>query len=326
MKNPEKLVNNAVFRNLVRFAGPLKAREAIRRTLRPIVLPPRKMRALRGRVVTYLQRYFPDFDEAEVQRRADAFVYHWGAKFAEDCVVLNVANVEQVIHTCQRYVEYVDRERAYEALDRGAGTLFVGSHVGAVAFGVLALATLYFLLPPEQRPDVRVCAEPEVERFPQVVTGLEQAIRDYGARGRFLFPAKDRQAAAREIAEVLQGGGVVTTNLDVLVGGSSRRVFTLFGRARVYLPALVGAARSALRSGATVVPWVGFRTEHGFRLCVEPPIGPVPCLGVDVPDDHPELMELCERLRQALERWIVAQPEQWVYWDRLHQRLVQDAP
>jgi len=128
---------------------------------------------------------------------------------------------------------------------------------------------------------------------------------------------------ATQMLETLQLRGVVTTNLDVLHGGTSSRVFDLLGR-RVFLPSLVGAAKVALRTGATVLPFVTARTDEGFRVRLERPFGPVPELGSQLPGDPPELTALCERLRVLLEGWIAELPEQWVYWDRLHKRLAEE--
>ncbi|MFH1132832.1 MAG: hypothetical protein V1754_15975, partial [Pseudomonadota bacterium] len=196
--------------------------------------------------------------------------------------------------------------------------------------GTTAFLSLYLTVPQELYPVTRLCAEPEAERFPSVLKNLQVVLKDYGGDVDFILTRRDNKTISTQICDTLSAGGLVTTNLDVLMGGGSRMVFPLFGGnvnqrvARVYLPALVGAAKTALRTGSTLLPWINLRTKTGFRLILEDPIGPVPCLGQSVPDDHPELLALCERLRIILERWIVQNPEQWTYWDRLHKRLVQE--
>ena len=87
------------------------------------------------------------------------------------------------------------------------------------------------------------------------------------------------------------------------------------------LPALVGAAKMALSTGATILPWLCLRTRVGYRLEILPPLGPVKRLR-QADETHPEVQALCGRLRAILEGWIHDQPAQWVYWDRLHKRLI----
>ena len=161
-----------------------------------------------------------------------------------------------------------------------------------------------------------------MERYPLFLENIEQAIREYGGRGGLILTGGGFRQVATRMHEVLSGKGMVTTNLDVLMGGASEMSLSLFGRARVRLPALVGAAKVALRTGSVVLPWVNLRSGSGFRLRLEEPIGPLPRLGREVGEDHPELTALCERLRYVLEGWITSQPEQWSYWDRFHHRLL----
>jgi len=325
MKRPEQLINNALFRALVNTTDLLTAREVLRRALLPLALPPARRRRVRERVAGHLRRCFPGEGEAAVRARAEAFIYHWSAKFAEDALALNLGGLEQWRRAVNRHVQIRAGYRVRAALDRGRGILLVGSHVGSTSFCTNALLSVFSAIPAERWPVARLCAEPEIEAFPHVKAKVEEVLRDYGGDVGFIYTSWDRQRIARTMTETLDGGGLVSTNLDVLLGGSSSLPFSLFGgRARVYLPALVGAARAALRSGATVLPWVNHRTETGFSIAVERPIGPLPRLGRTIPDDHPELLALCEALRGRLERWITARPEQWVYWDRLHHRLVQE--
>jgi lauroyl/myristoyl acyltransferase len=323
MKNPERLVNNALLRGLVAQAGLLGAREIIRRSLLPLVVSPAKQRALRERVKQYLTAYFPEFDAAERERRANAYLYHFGCKFGEDCIVLNVPNVPAFIRLFNEHMVYRGAHYFREAVYRPGGVVVVGSHVGAVTLGTTGFFNLYFTVPEADYPKSRICAEPEVRRYPKVLTNLEQVIKEYHGDVEFIITHRDSRDIATEFTDVLSDGGLVTTNLDVLLGGSSQQPFSLFdGRARVYLPALMGAAKMALRSGATVLPWTNWRTRAGYRFVLEPPIGPVARLGDEAEEDHPAVLELCEQLRRILEGWIRAAPEQWVYWDRFHRRVI----
>jgi lauroyl/myristoyl acyltransferase len=321
----ERLINNRLLRALVRHGGFTTSRYLIRAFLLPIAISPRRMRELRRRVQGYFESYFPQFDGAERRRRARAFVYHSGCKFAEDCITLNVGSVDGFLALVDRLVEDRNARNLTSALSRGTGTLAVGAHVGSPVFGTCALMAHLLRSPADRAPAARVCVEPEVERYPAVSAWIERLSKHYGRDFGPLFTRRKYREIALEMTDLLSQGAFVSTNLDVLMGGGSRLAFSMFGRARVRLPALVGAVKAALWTGATLLPWVNLRTRSGFRLLIEEPIGPVPRLGHRIPRDHPELSALCERLRQLLEGWIAAQPEQWVYWDRWHQRLEENS-
>lgn len=322
MKNPEKLINNVAFRTLVRTAGFERARAVFDRVVIPMLMPSAKRDLLGARVAEHLQQYFPEFDQPEARRRADAFLRHWTKKFAEDCVCINSTKIKQFTTAIEKLVEFEGEENFVAAHRADAGVLAVGSHVGSVSFGTTALLYHFLNLPREEYPRIRLCSEPEVARYPGVLRLLEEALGDFGGEVRFVFTHRESKEISVDLSSVLLEKGFVTTNIDVLMGGGSKQVFPLFDTARVLLPAVVGAARTALRTGSAVLPWVCYRKKTGYRMIVEPMIGPVPKLGRVVPPDHPEMVALCEQLRATLERWISAEPEQWAYWDRFHKRLV----
>jgi lauroyl/myristoyl acyltransferase len=320
--SPDRLVNNGLARALVRRAGFARARALFAAALGPVAMPPWRMARLRRSLDGWLRRYLPELGERRVREVVRAFPAHWRSKLAEDCVVMNTDGVPAFVDAIARHVAFEGKEHFHRALEPGTGVLAVGAHVGGVTFGTPALLSLFLDVPRERYRLARLCAEPEVERYPRVIANLEQALRDYGGDVRFVLTRRASKPVATELAAALDAGGFVTTNLDVMMGGSSERAFELFRGARLRLPALVGAAKVALRTGAAILPWVNVRTEGGFLLALEPPIGPVPRLGETVPDGHPELDALCERLRATLERWIVDRPEQWTYWDRFGRRLL----
>ncbi|MBI4704108.1 MAG: hypothetical protein HY744_23615 [Deltaproteobacteria bacterium] len=326
MRDPGRLVNNALLRALVARLGFRVARALVGHALVPLVVGPARRRHLRHRVHGYLGSYFPALGARAQDERAREFLRHYRAKLAEDCIALNIAGLDRFLDVVLDRVRYEGAEHFVRALYAPAGILAVGAHVGSPTLGTAALLPLFLRVPPERYRPVRLCIEPEAERYPELTRNLEGVLREYGGDLGFVPSGTDTRRVAGEMGRCLAQGGLVTTNLDVLAGGASERTFLLFGRARVRLPALVGAAKLALRSGALVLPWVNLRTPEGFRLVLEPPIGPVPQLGEAVSEEHPETVALCEKLRSVLEGWIAAQPEQWFYWDRFHQRLVRDSP
>ena len=322
MKNLEKLINNFAFRTLVRKVGFERARAVFAKAILPMLMPAAQKQRLRALAAEHLESYFPDGEKNRGRERVDLFFDHWATKFAEDCVCINSTRIEQFTTAIEKLVSFEGEEHFVKAHRTDAGVLAVGSHVGSVSFGTTALLYHFLSLPREEYPKIRLCSEPEVARYPGVLNLLEEALGDFGGDVRFVFTHRQSKEIAIDLNQVLLNNGFVTTNLDVLFGGGSTQAFPLFERAQVYLPALVGAARMALRTGAVVLPWVCFRGLSGYRMVVEPMIGPVPRLGQDVPDDHPEMVALCEQLRATLEGWISQQPEQWVYWDRFHRRIV----
>ena len=320
--NPETLINNAAFRALVNRGGFSLARKTIRRTMLPLVFSGARQRQLRQRVAGHMTRSFPRWDEAELARRVEAFFHHWSCKFAEDCIAVNVDGLERYKRWVEQYVTFEGEQHLREALDLGAGILAVSCHVGSISFCTNSLLTLFLDIPRERWPRARLCAEPEVVNFPTVLQHVQEAMSEFGGDVEFILAGNDRGSVARQMTETLSGGGLVTTNLDVVHGGTSSRVFELLGR-HVFLPSLVGAAKVALRTGATILPFVNTRTDDGFCVRLERPMGPLPALGSELSDDHPELEALCQILRAQLQHWIEQTPEQWVYWDRLHKRLAE---
>lgn len=324
--NPEPLINNPAVRGLIRVGGLAASRGLLRRLLAPVMLPAAKRRRLEARVRTYFQRYVPDPHQLSVEARVQSFFWHYGSKLAEDCITLGVPGVERFKAMIRRHVVVEGLEYFHQALDEDAGILAVGSHVGSPTFGTPALLSLFLTVPPERYRVVRFCAEPEAIRYPEVLRNVERVLQDYGGDLAFIFTQRESKSIATELSQRLAEHCLVTTNLDVLLGGASQQPFRLFDRAWVQLPAVVGAAKAACRTGAVVLPWVNLRTATGFRLVLSPPIGPVPRLDAAATEQHPTVAQLCAQLRGILEQWIVDQPEQWFYWDRFHRRHLRDEP
>ena len=116
-----------------------RARELLRRALLPVALPPRKRRRLRERVAGHLRACFPGQGEAAVAARAEAFLFHWSAKFAEDAVALNLGGLEDWRRAVNRRVQIQAGHNMRRALARGRGILVVGCHLGSTSFCTNAL-------------------------------------------------------------------------------------------------------------------------------------------------------------------------------------------
>ncbi|MCU0692831.1 MAG: hypothetical protein MUF54_15640 [Polyangiaceae bacterium] len=316
-----KLLVNGATRALARNAGILGTRQVLLHSLIPLVAPPWKRRQMRQRVRGYLHRYFPEHDTRTVNLLASRYVHHWCCKHAEDVYVINVPDLHVALGEVDRFVVHEHAQRFQEALSHRRGVLAVGAHVGALTFGTVALLSRLRETTAEERGIVRICMDPELKHYPNMFAGAEQALADFGRDIRYVVTHRESRAIATDMGDALERGALVTTNLDVLVGGDNQLPLELFGAVRVRLPALVGAAKVALRTGAVVLPWVCTRTRGGFRLRLERPLGPFPRMAAAIRDDDPELLGLTERLVDVLQGWIRWHPEQWVYWDRLNRRL-----
>ncbi len=327
MADPMRLINSLPFRLLVDHVDFMTARAVLRRTVVHAMLPPRRRLALARTVRGHLERCFPRLRRAEWARLTRRFVDHYLYRYAEDCINLGLPSVPRYIDLVARHVRFEGLEHWRAAMARPEGVLLVGSHVGSPALGTAALLTRYLDMAPAERPRTRACADPEAAQYPRVLRRLEEAWEGYQADVRLLYTRRRARDIIAEMDGTLLDGGVVSTNLDVLMGGRSTRPFPLFGRIHVRLPALVAAARTALACGAVVLPWVNLRLPDGFRVVFEPPVGPAQPVSRDrLVETYPALEALCERLRRVLEAWISTWPEQWSYWDRLDRRLVLEVP
>ena len=123
---PEQLINNAAFRALVNRGGFFRARQVIRATVLPLVVPRQRRATLRQRVKGHLQRCFPEADADSIAEQLRAFEYHWGCKFAEDCIAVNVDTLERYRRWVEQLVTFEHPERLSQALER------IAHHVDAV--------------------------------------------------------------------------------------------------------------------------------------------------------------------------------------------------
>ena len=324
--NLERLVSSRAMRSLVDHAELLALRETLRHTLVPLVAPPWKQAALRRKVERHLALCLPDMAASARRSCSQAYLTNWGRNLAENAIVVNVRSSASFERIVQRYVAVVGSHHVEQALATGRGVLLAGAHTGSVPLGTLGVFRVLLGLPRERRPLIRACAEPSILKFPRLVQACESALGELGLDVELLGTGRDFVRIGEQITQVLRGGGMGTTAIDVLMGGRSRRAFSVLGGPRWRLPGLVGAARSALRAGAPLLPWSSPRVAGGYVVRIEAPIGPLPELGAAALGEPPELEPVCQRLVAHLAAWIRSHPEQWVYWDRLERRLESPEP
>jgi lauroyl/myristoyl acyltransferase len=270
----------------------------------------------------HLRDYFPWLEEKEVCRRGAAFVGHYRKKLAEDIIAVNLP-MQRMDDFVDRNVELNGTDHLFQAVDQGRGVILASAHIGSPSLNLWILGKLFCQIPAARRPRGRACVDEEVWRYPKALAAMKAVAQGYSFDVDFTNASQPKGVVARELADTLLQAGALSTNLDVMNGGRGRAPLPLFDGASVVMSALVGAAKVALRTGCMVVPYLNVRRERGFQVHFERPIGPLPRLGAELSSQSPELKQLVGTLRGIVERWILLYPEQWLYWDRFHRRLVQ---
>lgn len=305
--NIEKLISHPLLKGLIRLSGFRLSRSILYYTIARCLIPRKVVLSLLASIRLYFSRYLDENNGAAIRERARRYIRHYKMKLCEDIVMLNLSRraIPKVINA---NVEIKGMENFDHAMDGQRGVLAVGSHVGSVIWGTVAFVHFANSFPSARRRFISICTDPYAGRF--FPPGGKQD------RYSFIPNSSNPQRMIERILAALNAGQIVTTNLDVLCGGASTRVFRLFGKADVLLPAVVGAAKTAKSSGAVVLPWSNRRDEHDrLILSFEQPF---------TPDEATSA--LSARLRDLLEKWIRESPEQWIYWDRFHKRLLNDEP
>ena len=301
--NIEKLISHPLLRGLIRLSGFRLSRSILYYTIARCLIPRKVVLSLLASVRLYFPRYLEENEGAAIRERARQYIRHYKMKLCEDIVILNQSR-RAIPKVIAANVEIKGMENFDRAMDAQRGVLAVGSHVGSVIWGTVALVQCANSVPSARHRFISICTDPYAGRF----------FPPGGHQDRYAFIPNDLDPPRmiERILAALHAGQIVTTNLDVLSGGASTRVFPLFGTAEVFLPAVVGAAKIAKASEAVVLPWSNRRDERGrLVLSFEQPFAPDGATSA-----------LSARLRDLLEKWIRESPEQWIYWDRFHKRLL----
>jgi lauroyl/myristoyl acyltransferase len=321
MKNRARLIHNILTRSIAANLNFRTSTCLFRLLFFPLVVPRSSVKTMAHNVQFYFENIFNGMNKEAASIRAKRFLYHYRRKFAEDCLLLNL-DFRTMFDLIDEQVTVHGLDHLVEALDRGQGVLAVGSHVGSILLGTVALVGLFRHLVGREGLHIRICSEPDMTAFPALQEMMAEFYRRYHVGVSFIYTHRRKHTVASEIVKALKNRCVVTTNLDVLTGGYSTRSYTLFNGVRVYLPAVVGAAKVVLYSDAVILPWFNTRRhDGGLSLCIEKSIVPAPFEGGRITEDHPACMELCGKLARKLEEWIAGHPEQWIYLDRFHKHL-----
>jgi len=322
MKNREKVINNVLIRIVIGFSWHKVSKFIIRNILFPLVIPPKIRRIIGEDVPLYFKKYFPELGPDIIKRKAHEFTKNYKNRFAYDCIILNL-NFKRTFSLVDKDVVIRGRKNLIRALESSGGLLAVSAHFSSIVLGTIAFIGLFRDIFPTKSKNIWICTEPDVPAFTTLTDKIKVFSQLYKWDISFLLTHGNKIHVALKMTESLNSHDLVTTNLDVLRGGSSKKTFGLFGNASVYLPAIVGTAKVTLRTGATILPWVNTRERDGtLVLRIGEPIGPFPEMDCKIDMRSPVFLSLCERLVSILDEWIRESPEQWMYWDRFGRRVV----
>jgi Kdo2-lipid IVA lauroyltransferase/acyltransferase len=272
-------------------------------TLRALPLPSAvKVGVCLGTIAAALDRFnrpvamrnleiaFPQWTRAQRLATFKAMYRSWGRMAAEWCHMheLNRANISRFAH----YEGLENWERALELSPNGAGLIFTG-HFGNFELLMAAHALLGHPVALVHRPLRNAFMD-------TAVTGMRTSV------GNRLIP---RKGAAREIAAVLRGNGIVAIPIDLDV---RRGVFVDFFSHKACTT--TGLARIAMATGLPAVP--GFIVREGnslrHRIIILPPLDLVR-------DGNREeaIVENTQRATRVMEDMIRRYPD---HWNWIHRR------
>ena len=320
MKNPERFLTSPFFSLLVNTVPFRYSTWFMRTTILPLLLPHKKMIQLRLSIHTLFEKYFSEKDLNRVEAKTDEFIRHYRQKCDEDLSLINLRS-RQILRLINNAVDCEGFQNFRKALELKRGILAVGAHFGSIILGTSALMACFRRIPREQRRRIRVRSEPSLQRFPLIHTTMREVAAMHNADLAVIRTERPRRDTRREIITGLSGQHFITTNLDVVQGGTSSKTFSFSDELSIPLPALVGASRCALESKAVVLPWHILRSPTGtFQLKIDEPVDTALVLqnrmNYDASTDF-----LSNRLFSIFCTWLNDAPEQWVYWDRFQKRV-----
>ncbi|MBN1696657.1 MAG: hypothetical protein JW881_03995 [Spirochaetales bacterium] len=331
MKHPEAFIKNRLIKAFVNHAGFDAARFILQRVIVSMIIPAAMMKKLALTIDSYFKSYIP-----RMGKGVAGYLYHFKRKLAEDIIAVNLS-FENTVNLIEKKVTIRGKENIDSALSSKKGIILLGAHFGSIILGTMSMLKACFDSASFPRPrasfprprasfsgrSIHMCTEPDMIRFPENLKRLKEAVRVYNTALYFILTDKKGHDIAHDMINALDRGNIISTNMDVLRGGSDTYQFTLFGKARVTLPALMGAVKVACMTEAAILPWYMVRDGGGFVLTCEAPVfaGETGDRGSSRPQSGAHAA-VAEKLRGLLEQWIIRNPEQWVYWDRFGKRLV----
>jgi KDO2-lipid IV(A) lauroyltransferase len=239
----------------------------------------------RRTVVRQMQTVYPARSAAAIAELAGRVYDHLGLTLAE-ALLADPDKLHASVAVKPDW-EILDRARG-----RGVGVIVATAHLGNFELGGRVLARRYPLL-----DVVKPLRNLQVDRFIQ-----EQ-------RARFGIRTVVVDRSGRGMIEHLRNNGVVSLLMDQDAGKTGMRLPFLGRPASTW----TGAARVSIRTGCPVVPACILRRPDGSHvLQLAPALEPGGLTGTEQ-----DVAEFTLRISQAVEDFILDQPEQW-FW--VHRR------
>lgn len=320
MKNREEIINNKVIylvTNLLNFKLVVLFLNVF---IHPLVLPNKQLKQLKRIVSGNFSYFFPEWKEDEIEQKSNNYIRHLKLKMQEDILLLNY-NYKNKTKIIERNTIIENAEVFSKAISQGKGILLVGSHVGSILLSTYSILHLYTKLN-KDHPGISTCIEPDVFSFRAFTDYIAHVNKNNLIQMNTINTASDKKAVAKEMIQALLNNRIVTSPLDVAKGGSNENIFSFFNKMNIYLPALVGITKIAVHTNSIILPWVNYRDDNNkLHIAFEEPIQ------WHINKNRPQtekVQKINNELFSILENWIQKFPDQWVYWDRLAYREVND--
>ena len=241
----------------------------------------------RGRALEHLSFALPELTEAERRRIARASFLSAGTNLAE--LLHFLKRDRQEIH---RHLEIHGWENVEAAKESKRSILILTGHCGN--WELIGTALHEGGVPPA------AVARPLDD------AGLQKLLVDLRSHLGTTTIARGTRGSARQLLEVLRGGGALAMLIDqdTKVDG----VWVPFFGRPAFTP--VGAAEIALRQKANVIPsFIERRPDGGHLIRFHP--------ALDLPQDPQEATAL---MTAKIEEQVRQRPEQWVWWHKRWRR------
>lgn len=243
----------------------------------------------KGIIVDNIKRSFNGrVGEEEAGRMGRKVFLHFGQMLFEIPYIMRINR-----DNLSRYVEFINEEYYYQALQKGKGVFLLTGHFGnwewmcaavSLRFGGLSVVARTF----DSKPLDRFFSE---------------------LRGRFGGEIIDKQKAMRKILKILRQKGSIGILLDQNVDWYDG-VFVRF--LNQWACTNKGLALMALKTGAPVVPVFSIRTPDGrYKIIFEKEIALV-----RTGDKNLDVEENTALFTRAIEDYIRKQPDHWFWFHR----------
>lgn len=295
-------------------------RSLIKLLLVPRLFPQHKKILLKENVENLMKRFLACASH-DCRKIAVRYIDFYVSKIIDDVMLMNWS-VKKIQSILDKIVIVEGKENLIQALKTPGGIVFLGSHLGSIFLASLALIKICLDEPALDKHALAVSLEPQMARSPVIEKWIREVGQLYQAQIDVLPITGGSLKSVRTIMHALKESRIITSNIDVLKGGGDHTSYSLINNMKVYLPALTGALKCAIRSESALIPWFNFKTNDGklFIKFEKPYLFSQNSFQQD--GKFLNLEDLQQKLAELFSSYLLKYPEQWQYWDRLEKRLV----